>query len=132
MTVEVDNDMTFEVKNLIADQSRRDAMRRLVGRAWADPEFMEQLRRNPKRYLAEAGLLEANIVEDHTRTVRIVENPADAKDPLDFILPARPSFGDELTEDQLDRALERMDPTASNTPMTTCCCDITVAPSVFD
>jgi hypothetical protein len=84
--------------------------------------------------------LEAGIVDDPDREVRVIEDQGAAEPAahvLYFLIPPRPALGASLTEEQLRVAAESLSASQMNcppapTPMSTCCCDITAAPSVVD
>jgi hypothetical protein len=120
----------------LRNEGHRDRMRSLIARAWADPEFMGQLRKDPKRQLADAGLLDPKLAADPHYHLRMVDRPEDIKSANDFFFMPRPSSGGEISDDQFTRALSQMDPQTNDvypncSSLTTCCCDITVAPPVF-
>jgi hypothetical protein len=116
---------------MVEQSKRANAVMKLIGRAWANPEFREQLVADPKRYLVEAGVLTA----DDSRTVKVIEGPKgepDTSSTVYFLLPPRPPSVElgELSEAQLHK-LHPYGPGAGVSP-TSCCCDITVAPRLFD
>jgi len=115
----------------------KEAARDLIAKAWADPDFEQQLVDQPKICLAQAGLLEPGLVNDPACTVSVVRDVAHLNsDPSAFIfhLPERPSLGNKLSEADLERAIERLARSTVQTqsPMSTCCCDISIAPNSFD
>lgn len=114
-----------------------DSARKLIARAWADPEFKQQLIKDPKRHLAEAGLLEDNLFTDPAVNVTVYEGPRKASWEVPFPslwLPPKPQLGESVTDELFAEATEfllRACSAVPNSPMTTCCCDITVAPRIF-
>lgn len=119
---------------MVSKKEHLDAFRSIVGKAWADPAFMVELRNDPKRVLGAAGVLEQNIVNDPGRNVKIVDRHEDAVDQLHVFIPPRPSLGGDMAEEQVAIAFERlsMGPATMSNGVTSCCCDISVAPRLFE
>jgi hypothetical protein len=113
-------------------KEHRDAVRRIIARAWADPDFKANLINDTKRCLEEGG------VSCDSRRWEVVEGSEPRKSTEDvafFHLPPSPFSTDAVTDEQLlnIETLAACTAHASQcpSPMTTCCCDITVAPSLF-
>ena len=119
------------------DESLSDAARKLIARSWADPEFKKQLLKDPKKHLGDAGLLEPNILSNPLTKVAVYEGakrPPWAEQFPHLWLPPKPVLGNTVTEEMLGDAVESLLRACSavpHSPMTTCCCDITVAPRIF-
>ncbi len=106
------------------DRQHKDSLRKLIAKIWSDPEFKAQFLKDPKQHLNEAG-----IPFPDDRSLTVLENTADN---VHLILPEPPTEGG-LTDDQLNQTgffevYRSASPGLGSTP----CCDITVAPSMFD
>jgi hypothetical protein len=119
----------------------KDEARKLIARAWADVDFKAALIKNPRQVLAQAGLLEPEVRDDPSWNVAIVEGDSpdqvrkEAKSKImEFWLPRRPTLAAEISDEQLERASSLMATLGCPPTMTptSCCCDVTAAPSVFD
>src|SRR6266436_7939012 len=109
----------------------KDAVRKLIARAWADPGFKQELIEDP-----EAKLNEAGISHDGLRKWRVFEGdepPVSNSEVAYFFLPNPPCEGGR-SEEELLRLASGPGVTSiaqCKTNMDTCCCDITVAPKLF-
>lgn len=121
----------------MSEDTLTDSARKVIVRAWADPEFKQQLIRDPKKHLAEAGLLEANLLADPATNVTVYEGPKKSSWETSFPslwLPPKPELGANVNDELLAEATQfllRGCSAVPYSPMTTCCCDITVAPRIF-
>ncbi|WP_391486681.1 hypothetical protein ACD631_16270 [Alteromonas macleodii] len=119
------------------EEQFKNSARNLITKAWADPEFKDQLIQDPKYHLEAYGLLEKAIAEDPNVTVTIYEGERKASWELDFPnfwLPPKPDLGEEITEVTLTQSIEYLMRACSavpHSPISTCCCDITIAPKIF-
>lgn len=117
---------------MLMNDEHSEALRALIGKAWANPEFKAQLINDPKQHLVNAGLIDASTLDDPLQIVRVHEGNLPAKtndDELTFWLPTPPVAGGKLTDDLLEKAVQALE---KGPYVKTACCDITVAPSVFD
>ena len=75
---------------MAAATSNRKAMGKVIAKAWLDPEFLKQLKSDPKGTLAKEGI--------HVdAAVKVVE---DTKDTVHLVIPVRPAELDDHIKKQ--------------------------------
>ena len=117
---------------MLQTTEEKDALRKLISRAWADPDFKRSLISDPVRVLTAAG-----IAIDEERQWKVVEGdhaPVSDTTNAYFYLPLPPSDS-SISDDELMRMSNAAScssfTTNCRTNLHTCCCDITVAPRLF-